>query len=71
MKPRIQAVSMKLPRTGRPQAELIREGLELRLARAGQVTPGAVLDLVGGLAGSLSAPRDLGSSPKHLRGFGR
>jgi hypothetical protein len=80
---RSQLISLKLPRavanrlkaaaerSGRPQAELIREGVELRLARVGQVMPDSVLDLVGDLVGSLSGPRDLGSSPKHLRGFGR
>jgi hypothetical protein len=83
MKARSQLVSLKLPRpianrlkafakrSGKPQAELIREGLELRLAREGGIPAGSVLDIVADLAGSLAGSPDLGSSPKHLRGFGR
>jgi hypothetical protein len=60
MKPRSQPVSLKVPRA-----------VANRLKAAARRPPGSVVDLVGDLAGSLSGPRDLGSSPKHLRGFGR
>jgi hypothetical protein len=77
-----QLVTLKLPRvlagrlralsraTGRPQAELLREGLSLRLEADSTVRHGSVLDVAGDLAGSLDGPRDLGTSPRHLRGFG-
>ena len=77
-----QLVTLKLPRVlagrlralslrnGRPQAELLREGLALRLDAESSRGEGSVLDLIDDLVGSLQGPRDLGSNPKHLRGFG-
>jgi hypothetical protein len=77
-----QLVTLKLPRVlagrlralsrknGRPQAELLREGLALRLEAESTGRQGSVLDLIEDLVGSLEGPRDLGSNPKHLRGFG-
>jgi hypothetical protein len=76
-------VSLKLPRVlagrlralarekGQSQAMLLREGLALRLEKESSRMPGSVLDLVNDLVGSVAGPRDLGSNPRHLRGFGR
>ena len=51
------------------QSEVIREALEAHLAAP---SPGACLDLVGDLAGSLrGGPPDLSSNKRRLRGFGR
>jgi ribbon-helix-helix CopG family protein len=81
-KERRQLVTLKLPRAlagrlralsrknGQPQAEILREGLALRLEAESSRGAGSVLDLIGDLVGSLRGPRDLGSNPKHLRGFG-
>lgn len=78
-----QLVTLKLPRAlagrlralsrknGRPQAELLREGLALRLKAESSRGVGSVLDLIDDLVGSLEGPSDLGSNPKHLRGFGK
>jgi hypothetical protein len=75
-------VTLKLPRalagrlrslsrrTGRPQAEILREGLELKLSGEAP-RAGSVLDLIEDLVGAVAGPRDLGSNPEHLRGFGR
>jgi len=80
---RSQLVTLKLPRalagrlrtlsrkSGRAQAELLREGLALRLEADSRSSPGSVLELVGDLVGSLEGPADLGSNPRHLRGFGK
>ena len=77
-----QLVTLKLPRVlagrlrtlarknGRPQAELLREGLALRLEAESSRGAGSVLELIDDLIGSLDGPRDLGSNPKRLRGFG-
>ena len=77
-----QLVTLKLPRAlagrlralsrknGKPQAELLREGLTLRLDAETKRRQGSVLDLIEDLVGSLEGPRDLGSNPKYLRGFG-
>ena len=77
-----QLVTLKLPRSlagrlralsrknGKPQAELLREGLALRLDAETTRHRGSVLDLIEDLVGSLDGPRDLGSNPKYLRGFG-
>ena len=77
-----QLITLKLPRVlagrlralsrkqGRPQAELLREGLALRLGAESAHTSGSVIDLVDDLVGSLDGPRDLATHPKHLRGFG-
>jgi Ribbon-helix-helix protein, copG family len=64
---RLRALSRK---SGRPQAEILREGLALRLEAESARGAGSVLDLIGDLVGSLRGPPDLGSNPKHLRGFG-
>jgi hypothetical protein len=37
----------------------------------GHAAAGSVLDLAGDVVGSVAGPRDLGSNPKHLRGFGK
>jgi hypothetical protein len=80
---RSQLVSLKLPRpianrlrtlarrTGKHQAELIREGLALRFAVDGRAAAHSVIEAAGDLVGSLAGPRDLGSNPRHLRGFGK
>jgi hypothetical protein len=77
-----QLVTLKLPRVlagrlralsrkkGKPQAELLREGLTLRLEAETTQRRGSVLDLIEDLVGSVEGPRDLGRNPKHLRGFG-
>jgi hypothetical protein len=64
---RLRALSRK---NGKPQAELLREGLTLRLDAETTRHRGSVLDLIEDLVGSLEGPRDLGSNPKYLRGFG-
>lgn len=58
-------------KNGRPQAELLREGLALRLKAESSRGVGSVLDLIDDLVGSLEGPSDLGSNPKHLRDFGK
>jgi hypothetical protein len=77
-----QLVTLKLPRVlagrlrslsrknGKSQAELLREGLTLRLDAEATQGTGSVLDLIEDLVGSLEGPRDLSTNPKHLRGFG-
>jgi hypothetical protein len=65
---RLRAVAR---RNGKSQAELIREGLALRLERESARGEGSVLDLIEDLVGAVEGPRDLGSNPKHLRGFGK
>jgi ribbon-helix-helix CopG family protein len=77
----LRTISVKLPeglalrlrqvvgRRGVTQSEVIREALEAHLAAP---SPGSCLDLVGDLAGSVrGGPRDLSSSRRHLKGFGR
>ena len=78
-----QLITLKLPRpiasrlkalarrSGKPQAQLIREGLAWRLDSEGKAAPGSVLDLAGDATGSLEGPADLATNRKHLRGFGR
>ena len=58
-------------RSGKPQSQLIREGLDMRLGVEGQAAAGSVLDLAGDVTGSVAGPRDLATNPKHLRGFGK
>jgi hypothetical protein len=77
-----QLLTLKLPRvvagrlralarrTGKAQAEILREGLALRLEAEGPAQS-SVLALAGDLVGSLDGPADLATNPKHLRGFGR
>jgi hypothetical protein len=64
---RLRALSRK---NGRPQAEILRDGLALRMDAESARSEGSVLDLIEDLVGSLEGPRDLASNPKHLRGFG-
>ncbi len=78
-----QTVTVKLPRDvasrllslaqrcGKAKSELIREGLELRLRAAGRPARGSVLELASDLVGALDGPGDLGTNPRHMRGFGR
>jgi hypothetical protein len=77
-----QLLTLKLPRviagrlralaqrTGKAQAEILREGLALRLGDEGPAA-NSVLALAGDVVGALEGPADLATSPKHLRGFGR
>jgi predicted transcriptional regulator len=54
---------------GRPKSAIVREALEsLRRGAMGASALEAAGDAVGRVA---STRRDLGSNPKHLRGFGR
>lgn len=64
---RLQAV---VQRRGRTQSELLREALEQHLNGDTPVA-NSCLDLARDLAGSVSGPADLSSSPRHLRGYGR
>lgn len=64
---RLQAV---VQRRGRTQSELLREALEQHLNGHTSVA-NSCLDLARDLAGSVSGPADLSSSPRHLRGYGR
>jgi hypothetical protein len=57
-------------RSGKAQAEIVREGLAPRLGSEGPVGV-LVLARAGDVVGSLEGPADLAMSPKHLRGFGR
>jgi hypothetical protein len=80
---RPQLITFKVPRVlagrlralarkqGKAQSELLREGLALRLEKESALGEGSVLDLIEDLVGCLEGPSDLGSNPKHLRGFGR
>ena len=58
-------------RSGKAQSELIREGLEWRMAIEGRAAAGSVLELAGDLVGALNGPTDLATNAKHLRGFGK
>lgn len=64
---RLRALSRK---TGRPQAEILREGL-MRKLDGEDPREGSVLDMIEDLVGAVAGPRDLGSNPEHLRGFGK
>jgi hypothetical protein len=53
------------------RSQLIREGIEMRMGVERAADGGSVLDIIRDLAGSVEGPSDLGSNPRHLRGFGR
>lgn len=57
-------------RTGKPQSQILREGLEWRLRLEGRAASESALERAGDLVGSLEGPRDLATNPKYLRGFG-
>jgi Arc/MetJ-type ribon-helix-helix transcriptional regulator len=60
----------RVKRRGVGLSEIVRRALERHLDEdEGQ--PGSCLELAVDLAGSLSGPPDLASSPRHLRGYGR
>jgi hypothetical protein len=81
-KEKAQLLTLKLPRvvagrlralarrSGKAQAEILREGLALRLGSEGPAA-NSVLALAGDVVGSLAGPADLATNPRHLRGFGR
>jgi hypothetical protein len=63
-------LAAKARQRGGSQSDVIRAALEAHLA--GAVPGGSCLDLVRDLAGAVrSAPEDLSSNRRHLRGYGR
>lgn len=58
-------------RRGRRKSDLVREAIERLVAERGEPAQVNVLDLLKDLKGSGRGPKDLSSSRKHLRGYGR
>lgn len=53
------------------KSEVVRDALEVFLAKAGSEQAGSALILAKDLAGSISGPADLSVNPSHLKQFGR
>jgi predicted transcriptional regulator len=64
-------VSATVRRRGVSTSVLVREALEDRLGGEKGKRSGSCLDLAADLAGVLTGPRDLSSSAKRLKGYGR
>lgn len=58
-------------RQGKSKSTLVREALAVYLNGETAAPGRSCLDLVQNLAGCVDGPKDLSSSRRHLRGFGR
>lgn len=64
-------LDVALRRRKQPKSEFIREAIERLLDEGEGPVKGSVFDLVKDLKGIGTGPRDLSTSPKHMRGFGK
>jgi Arc/MetJ-type ribon-helix-helix transcriptional regulator len=66
-----ERIDITVRRTGTTTSALVREALENRLRSDREESSGTCLDLCRDLAGSLTGPTDLSSTPSRMKRYGR